>query len=152
MPDGAPSCASIRSSRRFNKVIEFYSQIRLLHIAFVLMSGSLFCLRGLMVLAGSSAADHVALRWLSYGIDTALLTAALMLMTLLHQYPIAQSWLTVKLLLVLVYVVCGSLALRRANSAAARRRYFAFALACYLFIVTVAITHSPYGFLRSFID
>jgi uncharacterized membrane protein SirB2 len=130
-------------------VIEFYSQIRLFHIAFVLMSGSLFCLRGLMVLAGSPSADHVALRWLSYCIDTALLTAALMLMSLLHQYPIAQPWLTVKLLLVLVYIGCGSLALRRANSAVKRRRYFVIALACYLFIITVAITHSPYGFLRS---
>ena len=48
------------------------------------------------------------LRYLSYTIDTVLLTAALMLATILHQYPFVHAWLTVKVLLLVVYVVLGS--------------------------------------------
>ena len=53
------------------------------------------------------------LRYLSYTIDTVLLTAALMLATMLHQYPFVHGWLTVKVLLLVVYVVLGSYALKR---------------------------------------
>ena len=35
--------------------------------------------------------------------------AALMLVTILHQYPFVQSWLTVKVLLLVVYIVLGML-------------------------------------------
>lgn len=42
------------------------------------------------------------LRFLSYTIDTILLTAALMLMTIVAQYPFVDSWLTIKLNLVLL--------------------------------------------------
>ena len=48
------------------------------------------------------------LRYLSYTIDTVLLTAALMLATILHQYPFVHAWLTVKVLLLVVYIVLGS--------------------------------------------
>ncbi len=43
-------------------MLEFYPQIRLFHISCVLLSGSLFCLRGLLMLAGSAHANHVLLR------------------------------------------------------------------------------------------
>ena len=36
------------------------------------------------------------LRYLSYTIDTVLLTAAMMLATMLHQYPFVHGWLTVE--------------------------------------------------------
>ena len=129
-------------------MLEFYSQIRLFHISCVLLSGSLFCLRGLLMLAGSAAANHVMLRWLSYAIDSALLTAALMLMTLLHQYPIQQNWLTVKVLLIVVYVVLGSFALRGARTYRARAGFFAAAVLVYLFLISVARAHDPMGVLR----
>jgi uncharacterized membrane protein SirB2 len=44
------------------------------------------------------------LRYLSYSIDTVLLTAALMLATILHQYPFVHGWLTTKVLLLFCYV------------------------------------------------
>ena len=87
------------------------------------------------------------LRYLTYTIDTVLLTAALMLVTILHQYPFVQSWLTVKVLLVVVYVVLGTFALRRARSARARVACYVAALAVFAFIVTIARAHSPLGIL-----
>ncbi len=131
-------------------MLEFYPQIRLFHISCVLLSGSLFCLRGLLMLAGSAHANHLLLRWLSYAIDSALLTAALLLMTLLHQYPVQQSWLTVKVLLIAVYVVLGVFALRRGRTYRARARCFAAAVLVYLFVISVARAHEPLGALRAF--
>jgi uncharacterized membrane protein SirB2 len=124
---------------------EFYLQIRLAHVLCVCGSGALFTLRGLLALGGVPAANHLALRWLAYVIDTCLLTAALMLVTILHQYPFVQNWLTVKVLLLAVYIVLGSYALQRARSRAGRALAFAAALAVYLFIASVAWWHHPAG-------
>ena len=76
----------------------FYPQIKTVHIAAVVCSGSLFFLRGALVQAGRSAWAMVApLRYLSYGIDTVLLTAALMLLTILPGAVFANGWLATKL-------------------------------------------------------
>ena len=126
-------------------MLEFYSQIKLVHVACVILSGSLFTLRGTLMLARSRLSSHAALRYLSYAIDTTLLTAALMLVTILHQYPFVQAWLTVKVLLLAVYIVLGVFALRRGSTLAARGGFLGAALAVYLFIVSVAIAHRPLG-------
>jgi uncharacterized membrane protein SirB2 len=85
------------------------------------------------------------LRYLSYSIDTVLLTAALMLVTILHQYPFVQGWLTAKVLLLIVYVVLGSFALKRGRTRAVRISCWIAALLVYLLIVSIARTHSPLG-------
>ena len=126
-------------------MIEFYSQIKWVHVAAVLTSGGLFALRGMAMLAGARWYMAAPLRFLSYTIDTVLLTAALMLATILHQYPFVQGWLTVKVLLLVVYVVLGSLALKRGTTRAARAWSFAAALLVYGFIISVARAHDPRG-------
>jgi uncharacterized membrane protein SirB2 len=126
-------------------VIEFYPQIRLVHVAAVLASGGLFTVRAIAVLLEQRWAMAVPLRYLSYSIDTVLLTAALMLMTVLHQFPIVNSWLTVKVSLVVVYIVLGSFALKRAGASKARLAFAVGALVVFGFIVSVARTHSPLG-------
>jgi|SRR5687767_7670429 uncharacterized membrane protein SirB2 len=126
-------------------MIEFYPQIKWVHIAAVIASGTLFALRGTGVLAGADWPMFAPLRYLSYTIDTVLLTAALMLATILHQYPFVHGWLTVKVLLLVVYIVLGTLALKRARTRSARAWCFAAALLVYLFIVSVARAHQPLG-------
>ena len=85
------------------------------------------------------------LRYLTYTVDTVLLTAALMLATLLHQYPFVHGWLTAKVLLLIVYVVLGSFALQRARTRRARVWCFVAASAVFLLIVGVARAHHPLG-------
>ena len=51
-------------------MIEFYPQIKWVHIAAVILSGGLFALRGLLMLARSRTTNHPALRYLSVAIDT----------------------------------------------------------------------------------
>lgn len=129
-------------------MLEFYPQIKALHVWLVLTSGSLFALRGLLVLGGKPLGNHAALRFLSYGIDTALLAAAFMLMTMLHLYPIAQDWLTLKVLLLVVYVLLGVQALRRARTTRARLGWYLAALATYALMFGIARAHHPLGWLR----
>lgn len=130
-------------------MIEFYPQIKFVHVLCVILSGSLFTLRGLMMLLHSRFTNHAALRYLSYAIDTTLLTAALMLITILHQYPFVQAWLTVKVVLLVVYIVLGTFALKRGNTRTQKVSSFFAALAVYLFIVSVAIAHNPLGIFVS---
>src|SRR3546814_1651889 len=97
-------------------MIAFYAQIKLVHIVAVLLSGGLFTLRGIAVLAGQRWPLAPPLRYLSYSIDTTLLTAALMLLTILPASMFANGWLTLKLVLLVVYVVLGTLALKRGKT------------------------------------
>ena len=126
-------------------MIEFYPQIKMLHIASVMASGSLFTLRGLLMLLKARIGNHMAVRLLSWTIDSTLLMTALMLITMLHQYPFVHGWLTVKVLLLMVYIVLGIFALRRGRSLRARALYFVAALAVFGFIYSVARAHHPLG-------
>jgi uncharacterized membrane protein SirB2 len=128
-------------------VIEFYPDIKAVHIAAVIASGLLFLLRGVAVQVGASWAMAAPLRYLSYTIDTVLLTAALMLATIIHQFPFVQGWLTAKVLLLVVYVVLGSFALKRGRTRAVRTSCWIAALLVYLFIVSIARAHDPLGFI-----
>ncbi len=128
-------------------MIEFYSQIKWVHIAAVIASGMLFVLRGIAVQAGARWAMAVPLRYLSYAIDSVLLTAAMMLVTILPGALFANGWLTVKLCLVIVYVVLGTYALRRGRTPRARLICFIAALAVYAFVISVARSHHPLGAL-----
>jgi uncharacterized membrane protein SirB2 len=128
-------------------MIEFYPQIKWVHIAAVLISGGLFALRGLAMLGGARWHMAAPLRYLSYTIDTVLLTAALMLVTMLRQYPFVQPWLTVKVLLLVVYVVLGSYALKRGATLTVRAMAYIAALLVFAFIISVARAHDPRGVL-----
>lgn len=130
-------------------LIALYPQIKLVHVSCVVMSGSLFAVRGLMMLCGSSIANHRVLRYLSYAIDTTLLVSALELVAIVHQYPFVQGWLTVKVLMLAVYIALGIFALRRGHTRAQRAGYFVAALMVFAFIVSVAVTHDPRGWFST---
>ncbi len=126
-------------------VIEFYPQIRCVHISAVLTSGVLFALRGLGVLAGARWTMMAPLRYLSYSIDTVLLTAALMLVAMLPPIVFANHWLTTKLALLVLYVVLGSYALKRGSSNRVRTVCFAIAVLMYICMFGIARKHQTWG-------
>jgi uncharacterized membrane protein SirB2 len=124
-------------------VIEFYPQIKLVHVATVLASGGLFLIRGLAVQLGAGWGMAAPLRYLSYTIDTVLLAAALLLTAILQLSPFAHTWLAVKVALLIVYIVLGVIALRRGRTVAARRVCWIAALLVYAMMISVARTHHP---------
>lgn len=134
-------------------MMEYYVQIKLVHVSAVLLSGSLFLVRGLIVLAGKRTGALVSsLRYLSYAVDTVLLTAALMLVSVLPRAMFANGWLTAKLMLLVPYIVLGSFALKRARSERVRWITYGLALAAFLLMVSIARSHDPLGPLRGWVS
>lgn len=128
-------------------MIEFYPQIKLAHIVAIVCSGVLFFMRGSALLAGMRWPMAAPVRYLSYGIDTVLLTAAMMLLTILPGALFANGWLLVKVMLVVCYIVLGVFALRRGRSQNVRGVAFAAALLVYAQVYFTARTHHPLGVL-----
>ncbi|HLT25648.1 MAG TPA: SirB2 family protein [Zeimonas sp.] len=132
-------------------LLDLYPQIRLLHIGFVTASGTLFAARALATVAGARWSASKAARRASWLIDTGLLAAALLLLYVLQLNPFAVPWLAAKLTLLVVYIGLGTMALRRARSTASRIAWSAAALACFLWMVSIARAHDPLGALRGWI-
>ena len=126
--------------------MEFYPQIKAVHIATVVASGLLFALRGLLVHAGQSRIAMAApVRYLSYAIDTTLLIAALVLVAILPGAMFANGWLAAKIALLVVYIALGVFALRRGRSPRVRIACWLAALAAFGFMYTIARAHHPGG-------
>ncbi|MCJ7452802.1 MAG: SirB2 family protein [Steroidobacteraceae bacterium] len=123
----------------------YYFALRQVHIACAMLTITLFTFRGLLMLSGSQLHRNMSLRVVPVAVDTVLLTTALMLTTVIRQYPFATGWLTTKVVLLVAYVALGSIALRPGRTRGVRMAAFIAALATVAFIVTVARTHSPLG-------
>lgn len=123
----------------------FYLEIRAAHIGAVIASGLLLLGRALALnLFGARWVLSWPVRLSSYTIDTVLLTAALMLTTIIRQYPFVDSWLTMKVLLLVVYIMLGYRALRAATPQS-RWLSLAGAAVVYTVIISIARAHSPLG-------
>lgn len=131
-------------------MLELYPEIRTVHITAVLTSGALFALRGVGLMVGAKWPQFTPVRYLTYTVDTILLTAALMLMTIIRQYPFVHAWLTVKVVLLVVYIVLGAMAFRSGRSTRSRFIFWFLALLIYLFIISVARAHHPLGIFLPF--
>lgn len=131
-------------------MIEFYPQIKHAHIGLALLSGGLFALRGALLLAGLHWPNAAPVRYLSYTIDTALLTAAMMLLTILPGALYANGWLAVKIVLLVTYVVLGVFALRRGRTQRTRAICFVAALLVFAQVYFIARTHHPLGIIYLF--
>ena len=81
--------------------------------------------------------------------DTVLLTAALFLVLMSGQYPFVEAWLTAKVLGLTAYIILGSLALRAGSTQRIRMVAWLSALAVFGWIVSVALTRQPLGFLAA---
>ena len=126
-------------------LLPHYLAIKHTHIALVSTSGALFLARGLGVLSGASWPMQAMARRLSVAIDVLLLAAGITLWSLLGLNPTRETWLGTKLVLLLLYIVLGSLALKRAPTRGGKATFLLAALAVFGFMVSVALAHQPAG-------
>ena len=129
-------------------MIELYPQIKHAHIGLVMVSVALFALRCAAVQAGMRWPRARPVRLASYAIDTGLLAAGLWLVAILPGGFFANGWLTAKLVLLVVYVVLGVFAMRRARSRIGRALCYVAALATFSMIYGIARAHHPLGPLQ----
>lgn len=125
-----------------------YLMIKHAHMACALLSVLIFAIRGAAVLAGSKVGNHALARRLSMGVDTCLLVFGIWLTVLLRLNPIAVSWLGVKLLLLVLYIVLGVFALKRAASWRGKFLCYIAALATVIAMFGIARAHHVMGWLR----
>jgi uncharacterized membrane protein SirB2 len=122
-----------------------YPAARQAHLGLVSASVFVFVLRGLGTLQGGAWPMRPFIKRASMVIDTALLAAGATLWTLLQLNPLHNTWLGVKLMLLVVYVVLGSFALKRGANLRKKALFFMAALACVAFMASIAIRHNPLG-------
>ena len=106
-----------------------------------------FFLRGLLILRSSPIMDARWVRVLPHVNDTILLVAASSLAVMSDQYPFVVGWVTAKVLGLTAYIILGSLALRAGSTRRMRIVSWLAAMAVFGWIVSVALTRQPMGFL-----
>jgi uncharacterized membrane protein SirB2 len=126
-----------------------YALIKYVHLFSVTLSLTGFFLRGVLTLRASPLMKARWIKVLPHINDTILLAAALSLAVMSDQYPFVSGWVTAKVLGVIAYIILGSLALREGSSLRTRIVCWLAAMAVFGWIVSVALTRTPAGFLAA---
>ena len=121
--------------------------IKLIHMSTAFISISLFLLRGFWVFQESPMMTKKWVKILPHVNDTILLITAILLAIGIQQYPFIDSWLTAKFVALLVYIVFGMYALKRAKEFKNKVILFILALMTFSYIVGVALNRTVIWFL-----
>jgi len=124
-----------------------YPLLKLLHISCVTLSGAGFFLRGVWMLRDSPLLQRRWVHTAPHLVDSLLLASGVGMAVISAQYPFVFDWLTAKLIGLLIYILCGVMALKRGKTRRQRALFFLFALAAFFYIVSVALTRHPLGVL-----
>ena len=120
-----------------------YLALKSVHVSSVAASYVLFFTRGVWMMR---APHMLARRWVRivpHVIDTILLASAIALAVAIRQYPFVAGWLTAKVIGLVVYIVLGTIALKRGRSKGVRVTAWLAAQAVFAYIVAVAVSHNP---------
>lgn len=124
--------------------MSYHLLMKTIHMSCALLSISLFVLRGWWMLHDST---RLQLRWVKtvpHVIDTALLASAVLLALNIGQYPGTHSWLTAKIMALLLYIGLGMVAIKRGRTKQIRVLAWLGAIAVFAYIVSVALTRQPF--------
>jgi uncharacterized membrane protein SirB2 len=99
------------------------------------------------MMAESGMLQKKFFRVMPHIVDTLLLASAIALTFTINQYPFVQSWLTAKLIALLVYIGIGTVAIKRGKNKQVRTIAFFAAIVVFLYIAAVARTHNPLPFI-----
>lgn len=120
-----------------------YALLKTIHVSCVVVTFVLFWIRGWWMLSDSPRLRSTWVRVVPHVVDATLLVSAVALTMVIHQYPFAQSWLTVKLLAVAVYIGLGLVALRFGRSRGQRLAAWLGAQVVFVYIVAIALARDP---------
>lgn len=124
-----------------------YAAVKHVHLTSVALSFIGFATRGAWMLSDSPMLSRRWVRIVPHVVDTVLLASAIALAVMLGQYPFVNSWLTAKVVGLVAYIGLGTIALKRGRGKAVRVSAWLAALAVFAYIVSVALTRDPRGFL-----
>ena len=123
-----------------------YPTLKLVHVGAVVLSGAGFVLRYVLSVTRPLPAG-AWIRVAPHVVDSVLLASALALAWIGGFNPIQIPWLEAKLAGLVLYILIGTIALKRGRTRRIRAAAFALALLIYAHIVAVALTRNPLGLL-----
>jgi len=126
-----------------------YATVKIIHQTAVVLSVSGFFARGLGALSGDAWVRSRLAKTVPHVVDSALLVSALALAWMLHATPGSAPWLVAKIGGLVVYIGLGMVALRPGRPVYVRAGAWVAALATFGWIVSVAVTKQPLGFLAA---
>jgi len=118
-----------------------------IHLICIVLSFSGFFVRGIWMLQGSANLKQRWVKTAPHIIDTLLLASAIVLAVQMRISPLEHSWLMAKIIALLVYIGAGMVALRFGRSRTERLGAWVFGLLMFLYIVSVALSKSVFGWL-----
>ena len=124
-----------------------YATLKTVHQSAVALSFAGFFARGLGSLWGAAWVRGRAARSLPHGVDSVLLLSAIALAWTIGLNPATTPWLAAKIAGLLAYIGLGMLALRAGRPAPLRAAAWIAAMLTFGYIVSVAITKDPAGFI-----
>lgn len=89
-----------------------------------------------------------ASRMVPHIVDTLFLATAVWMIVLLGQAPVSAAWLAAKLSGLVTYILLGVVAMRSAPGKRLSIPFFVAALAVFAWVVSVALSKAPLGFLH----
>ena len=120
-----------------------YVLLKMLPVSSVVISYSLFFLRGIWLMQDSNNLRQRWVKVLPHVIDTILLTSAIALAVLIQQDPLNNAWLTAKVIGLLIYILLGMIAIRFGKTKKTRIAAWIGAQCVFIYIVLVALSKNP---------
>ena len=116
--------------------------VKYIHISCVLISYLFFFVRGVWMLRAAPILQHRWVKVVPHVVDSALLLSAITLATLLSISPLAAPWLMAKIIALLLYILLGTIAIKRGKTRKIRLAAWLAAQLVFIYIVSVALTHN----------
>lgn len=124
--------------------METYLIVKKIHILTAVLSVLGFVIRGWWTYKNNPLVQHKLVKILPHINDTLLLAAAIYLSIMSGLYPFQQSWLGVKVILLVSYIIAGTVALKPSKSAQTRVVAFIVAIVSVGLIFAHAIVRPIY--------
>jgi uncharacterized membrane protein SirB2 len=124
-----------------------YLFIKNLHTLAAMVTITGFVLRGYWMLTGSSKLQHRVTRIAPHVVDTVFLLSGIAMLAMLSLNPLSQSWLLAKFAGLIVYILLGTVAIRRGSTLQIRTVALVAAVSVFAYVVGVALSKSPASWL-----
>lgn len=124
-----------------------YSLLKQLHLSTIALTLALFVLRGVWMMRESPRLYARWVRIVPHLNDSLLLASGISLAVLTRQYPLVNDWLSAKFFALILYIVLGTIALKRGKTRGQRITAWIAALLVFGYMVAVATTREPSPFI-----
>lgn len=124
-----------------------YTLLKNVHVTCVIITLLSFMTRNLWMLIASPMLSQRWVKIVPHVVDSLLLASGLGLAFTLGQYPFVQPWLTAKFFALIVYILFGTIALKRGRTKTIRVVALFGALLSFAYLVGTALNRSPNVFI-----